>query len=68
MLNNVLCRAWLLGYVWLFATPWTVACQAPPPGDSPGKTIGVGFYALLQDIFPTQGSNPGFLHCRWILY
>ena len=19
-------------------------------------------------IFPTQGSNPGFSHCRWILY
>ena len=24
--------------------------------------------ALLQGIFPTQGSNPGFVHCRWILY
>ena len=23
---------------------------------------------FLQGIFPTQGSNPGFLHCRWILY
>ena len=23
---------------------------------------------LLQEIFPTQGSNPGLLHCRWILY
>ena len=22
----------------------------------------------LQGIFPTQGSNPGLLHCRWILY
>ena len=22
---------------------------------------------LLQGIFPTQGSNPGLLHCRWIL-
>ena len=21
-----------------------------------------------QGIFPTQGSNPGLLHCRWILY
>ena len=20
------------------------------------------------DLFPTQGSNPGLLHCRWILY
>ena len=23
---------------------------------------------LLQGIFPTQGSNPGLLLCRWILY
>jgi len=23
---------------------------------------------LLQGIFPTQGSNPGLPHCRWILY
>ena len=22
---------------------------------------------LLQGIFPTQGSKPGLLHCRWIL-
>ena len=28
-------------------------------GDSPGKNTGVGYYALLQGIFPTQGSNPG---------
>ena len=37
-------------------------------GDSPGKNTGVGCYALLQGIFPTQGSNPGLLHCRQILY
>ena len=37
-------------------------------GDSPGKNTGVGCHALLQGIFPTQGSNPGLLHCRWILY
>ena len=24
--------------------------------------------SLLQEIFPTQGSNPGLPHCRWILY
>ena len=27
-----------------------------------------GLHALLQGIFPTQGSNPGLLHCSWILY
>ena len=37
-------------------------------GDSPGKNIGVGCHALLQGIFPTQGSNPGLSHCRRVLY
>ena len=37
-------------------------------GDSPGKNTGVGCHLLLQGIFPTQGSNPGLLHCRQILY
>ena len=37
-------------------------------GDSPGKNSGVGCHALLQGIFPTQGSNPGPPHCRWIPY
>ena len=36
------------------------------PWDSPGKKTGVGCCALLQGIFPTQGSNPGLPHCRWI--
>ena len=27
-------------------------------GISPGKDTGVGFHFLLQEIFPTQGSNP----------
>ena len=37
-------------------------------GDSPGKNTGEGFHALLQGIFPTQGSNPGPLCCMWIIY
>ena len=37
-------------------------------GDSPGKNTGVGCHALLQEIFPTQGLNPGLLLYRWILY
>ena len=28
------------------------------PWDSPGKNTGVGGHALLQGVFPTQGSNP----------
>ena len=38
------------------------------PWNSPGKDTGVGSHSLLQGIFPTQGSNLGLLHCRWILY
>ena len=37
-------------------------------GDSPGKHTGLGCHGLLQEIFPTQESNPGLLHCRCILY
>ena len=36
------------------------------PWDSPGKNTGVGCHALLQGIFPTQGSNLHPLHLlRW---
>ena len=38
----------------------------PPLGVS-GKNAGVGCHALLQGTFLIQGSNPGLLHCRWIL-
>ena len=38
------------------------------PRNSPGQNTGVGGCSLLQRIFPTQGSNPGLAHCRWILY
>ena len=37
-------------------------------GNSPGKNTGVNCHFLPQEIFPTQGSNPGLPHCRWILY
>ena len=33
------------------------------PGNSPGNNTGVGCHS-----FPTQGSNPGLLHCSWIIY
>ena len=36
--------------------------------DSPGKNTGVCSHSLLQGIFPTQGLNPGLLHCRQIIY
>ena len=45
------------------ATPWTIQSM-----NSPGQNTGVGSRPLLQGIFPTQGSNPGLLPCRQILY
>ena len=38
------------------------------PWDSPDQNTGVGSLSLPHGIFPTQRSNPGLLHCRWILY
>ena len=54
--------------VLLFATLWTVACQALLSWDSPGKNTRVGSHSLLQGIFPTQGLNLCLLLCRQILY
>ena len=44
-------------------TPWTRV-----HGNFPGQNSGVASLSLLQGIFPTQGLNPGLLHCRRILY
>ena len=40
------------------------------PAESQGKSMntGVGSLSLLQWVFPTQESNRGLQHCRWILY
>ena len=38
------------------------------PWDFPGKSTGVGCHFLLQGLLLTQGSNPGFPHCRQMLY
>ena len=46
----------------LFATQWTIAWGLLCPWDSPGKSTGVGGRALLQGIFPTQGSNSCLLY------
>ena len=79
--------------VWLLATPRTAAYQPPPSmvfsrqeywvaiafseiflwarvlrGGGGSKNTGVGCYSLLQEIFRTQGLNPGLPHCRQTLY
>ena len=43
---------------------WPHGC----PWNSLGQNTGVGRLFFLQGIFPTQGSNPGALCCRQILY
>ena len=50
--------------VQLLVILWTMA-RLLCPWDPPGKNTGVGYHALLQGIFQTQGSNPilfGLLH------
>ena len=42
--------------------PWTIACQSMEFSRQEYWS-----HSLLQGIFPTQGSNPGLLHCRQIL-
>ena len=51
--------------------PRSSALQADSlPAEPQGKpkNTGVGSLCLLQQIFPTQESNQGLLHCRRILY
>ena len=52
-----------LSRVWLFATPRTIQSME----FSRPEYTGVGSLSLLQGILPTQRSNPGLPHCRWIL-
>ena len=47
-------------------TLWADSLPAEPPGKP--KNTGEGILSLLQGIFPTQESNWGLLHCRWIPY
>ena len=46
-----------LSCVWLFATTWIVAQQAPLSMGFPRKNTGAGCRFLLQGIFMTQESN-----------
>ena len=47
-------------------TLWADSLLAESQGKP--KNTGVGSLSLLQQIWPTQESNQGLLHCRWILY
>ena len=56
----VLCT--VLSHVQLFASPWTIAHQAPLSMKFSTQETGLGCHFLLQGIFPTQGSYPCLLH------
>ena len=61
----------VLSHSVLFYSLWPYELQPTRflcPWDSPGKNTGMGCHALLQGIFPTQGSNPALPNFRWILY
>ena len=48
-----------------FATPRTAVRQTPPPvGFSRQESWNAWPFPVSRGIFPTQGLNPGLLHCR----
>ena len=66
-------HAWVLSFQLCptLCDPMDCSHRAPLSMGFSSKDTGVGFHALLQGIFPTQGSNPRLLQllpCRWILY
>ena len=68
-LSRETCMLSHFDHVQLFVTLWAIACQAPLSMEfSRQENTGVSCHGFLQGIFPTQGSNPCFLHCRQILY
>ena len=68
--NNLLVSGLVGWWVCLVAQSSPTLCDpidyslpgSPVHGDSPGENTRVGYHALLQEIFPTQGSNPGLPH------
>ena len=58
----------MLSYVWPFATPWTVSCQALLSLEISSQEYWSGLSFSTPGVFPTQGSNPHLLcvlpyHC-----
>ena len=51
-----------------FATPWNVAGQAPLSMGFCSQDYWRGLPSPSRGIFLIQGSNPGLLYCRQILY
>ena len=55
---NIVCVLSCFSRVWLFAPLWTAPCQASLSMGVSRQGYWSGLHALLQRIFPTQGSNP----------
>ena len=49
-------------------SPTLRADSLPAEPQGKAKSTGMGSLSLLQQIFLTQESNQGLLHCMWILY
>ena len=65
LVSQSVCRSVVSDSLWPHGLqPTRLLC----PWNSPGKNAGVGCHFFLQGIFPSQGSNPGLLHCRQTLY
>ena len=67
LIKKVKRKVKLLSHVQLFVIPG-LPTRLLHPSNFPSKSTGVGCHFILQRIFPTQGSNPGLLHCRQALY
>ena len=62
------CEVKSLNHVQLFATPWSVALQAPPSMEFSRQEYWSGLPFPSPGDLLTQGSNPGLLHCRQMRY
>ena len=66
------CESWGMLSWKLKVSHSVVSMDCSPPGSSVHgilpKIAGVGSHSLLPGVFPTEGLNPGLLHCRRILY
>ena len=58
----------LLCHVWLFATQWTIACQAPLSMEISRPEYWSWLPFPSPGDLPDQGSNSGLPHCRQVLY
>ena len=58
----------VLTVVMLACGLWKSLSECAAPWNSLGQNTRVDSLYLLQEIFPTQGLNPGLPHCRQILY